>query len=398
MKKLIFHILCISILLTLPSCGKTESEHKIKDKSSKVITALSNASENGMLYFDENTCNFYDYASDITIPLCFKPNCTHSDQNCISKAITGSVNSAGNCFIFNDCIYYFSVNESIEGEGRDTTYQIQSTLHQWNLQSGEKTDVLEIPDLNCTSSVNMVFHDDTIYFIGCYGAHQFEDGTWMNAGYGKQYLCSVDLKDCSFENYGQVNDNVNASNNVIITENSINAVADQVTIAGVYHDTIYLYYNYVEDKNIIINAMDQGDNQTIDWNYEVKEFHLNSREMCISREQPPICLSNNWYVTENSSDKTITAKDQTGNTIEFSSKNDLPFDSYQYSIYNNKIWDLYNGVVYDLSTKEIYSVSENFLGANVTDYIAKENKYVVCSYDASGKLIYQKFDESSLIA
>ena len=87
MKKLIFHILCISILLTLPSCGKTESEHKIKDKSSKVITALSNASENGMLYFDENTCNFYDYASDITIPLCFKPNCTHSDQNCISKAI-----------------------------------------------------------------------------------------------------------------------------------------------------------------------------------------------------------------------------------------------------------------------------------------------------------------------
>ena len=91
------------------------------------------------------------------------------------------------------------------------------------------------------------------------------------------------------------------------------------------------------------------------------------------------------------------AKDKVGNTVEFSSVNELPFDCYQYSIYNNKIWDLYNGIVYDLLTKETYEISEDFFGANVVDYIADDNKYVVCIYDAAGNLIYEKVDEDTII-
>lgn len=396
MKKLVVGVLCTSMLLSLASCGKADNEYKIKKKQTTVISALSNSYENGIIYVSNGICNFYDYDSDISIPLCFKPNCTHNDNNCIAKIIAESSNGVAHSVIFNDSIYYFTETESIEGEGKTTAYNIQSTLHKCDLKSGEETDVLEISDLDCTSSVNMVLNDTTIYFTASNGAYQFEDGTWAKAGFGKQHLCSVDLENYSFENLGLVNDNKYVSNSVVITENSINAVADQVIISGVYNDKIYLYYSYVEDKNIIINAIENND-FNIDWEYEVKELSLSSREISASNEQPPICLNEDWYVTEDKIDKIIVAKDKVGNTVEFSSVNELPFDCYQYSIYNNKIWDLYNGIVYDLLTKETYEISEDFFGANVVDYIADDNKYVVCIYDAAGNLIYEKVDEDTII-
>ena len=218
----------------------------------------------------------------------------------------------------------------------------------------------------------------------------------MNAGFGKQYLCSVNLTDKNFENYGLVNDNEFASNNVIITENSINAVSDQVIISGVYNDKIYLYYSYVEDRNIIVDAI-ENNNYNIDWKYEVKEFDLNAKKLNTVHEAQPICLNNNWYVTENKSDKKVIATDRSGNPVEFDSMNELQFDCYQYSIYNDKVWDLYNGYVYDLSTKETFQISEDFLGGNIADYISNENKYVICNYDSNGNLLYSMIDGNILI-
>lgn len=361
-----------------------------------MISALSNSYENGLIYTSGGICNFYDYASDTSIPLCLKPNCTHNDKECISKILSTSGCGTEHAVIYEDNIYFFTETESIEGEGKDTSYNIQSVLHKCNLKSGEITDVLDISDLNCISSVNMVLNNDTIYFTASNGAYQFEDGTWLNAGFGKQYLCSVNLTDKNFENYGLVNDNEFASNNVIITENSINAVSDQVIISGVYNDKIYLYYSYVEDRNIIVDAI-ENNNYNIDWKYEVKEFDLNAKKLNTVHEAQPICLNNNWYVTENKSDKKVIATDRSGNPVEFDSMNELQFDCYQYSIYNDKVWDLYNGYVYDLSTKETFQISEDFLGGNIADYISNENKYVICNYDSNGNLLYSMIDGNILI-
>ncbi|WP_455938758.1 hypothetical protein [Gemella morbillorum] len=386
----------MSMLLSLTSCSSKNDEYKIKSKELNVISALSNSYENGLIYTSGGICNFYDYASDTSIPLCLKPNCTHNDKECISKILSTSGCGTEHAVIYEDNIYFFTETESIEGEGKDTSYNIQSVLHKCNLKSGEITDVLDISDLNCISSVNMVLNNDTIYFTASNGAYQFEDGTWLNAGFGKQYLCSVNLTDKNFENYGLVNDNEFASNNVIITENSINAVSDQVIISGVYNDKIYLYYSYVEDRNIIVDAI-ENNNYNIDWKYEVKEFDLNAKKLNTVHEAQPICLNNNWYVTENKSDKKVIATDRSGNPVEFDSMNELQFDCYQYSIYNDKVWDLYNGYVYDLSTKETFQISEDFLGGNIADYISNENKYVICNYDSNGNLLYSMIDGNILI-
>lgn len=396
MKKVVSIIIGMSMLLSLTSCSSKNDEYKIKSKELNVISALSNSYENGLIYTSGGICNFYDYASDTSIPLCLKPNCTHNDKECISKILSTSGCGTEHAVIYEDNIYFFTETESIEGEGKDTSYNIQSVLHKCNLKSGEITDVLDIPDLNCISSVNMVLNNDTIYFTASNGAYQFEDGTWLNAGFGKQYLCSVNLTDKNFENYGLVNDNEFASNNVIITENSINAVSDQVIISGVYNDKIYLYYSYVEDRNIIVDAI-ENNNYNIDWKYEVKEFDLNAKKLNTVHEAQPICLNNNWYVTENKSDKKVIATDRSGNPVEFDSMNELQFDCYQYSIYNDKVWDLYNGYVYDLSTKETFQISEDFLGGNIADYISNENKYVICNYDSNGNLLYSMIDGNILI-
>lgn len=396
MKKVVSIIIGMSMLLSLTSCSSKNDEYKIKSKELNVISALSNSYENGLIYTSGGICNFYDYASDTSIPLCLKPNCTHNDKECISKILSTSGCGTEHAVIYEDNIYFFTETESIEGEGKDTSYNIQSVLHKCNLKSGEITDVLDISDLNCISSVNMVLNNDTIYFTASNGAYQFEDGTWLNAGFGKQYLCSVNLTDKNFENYGLVNDNEFASNNVIITENSINAVSDQVIISGVYNDKIYLYYSYVEDRNIIVDAI-ENNNYNIDWKYEVKEFDLNAKKLNTVHEAQPICLNNNWYVTENKSDKKVIATDRSGNPVEFDSMNELQFDCYQYSIYNDKVWDLYNGYVYDLSTKETFQISEDFLGGNIADYISNENKYVICDYDSNGNLLYSMIDGNILI-
>ncbi len=396
MKKVVSIIIGMSMLLSLTSCSSKNDEYKIKSKELNVISALSNSYENGLIYTSGGICNFYDYASDTSIPLCLKPNCTHNDKECISKILSTSGCGTEHAVIYEDNIYFFTETESIEGEGKDTSYNIQSVLHKCNLKSGEITDVLDISDLNCISSVNMVLNNDTIYFTASNGAYQFEDGTWLNAGFGKQYLCSVNLTDKNFENYGLVNDNEFASNNVIITENSINAVSDQVIISGVYNDKIYLYYSYVEDRNIIVDAI-ENNNYNIDWKYEVKEFDLNAKKLNTVHEAQPICLNNNWYVTENKSDKKVIATDRSGNPVEFDSMNELQFDCYQYSIYNDKVWDLYNGYVYDLSTKETFQISEDFLGGNIADYISNENKYVICNYDSNGNLLYSMIDGNILI-
>lgn len=396
MNKIVSIIISMSMLLSLTSCNGKDEEYRIKGKELNVISALSNSYDNGIIYTSGGICNYYDYTSDTSIPLCLKPNCTHNDKDCISKIISTSGCGTDHAVINKDSIYFFTETESIEGEGKNTTYNIQSVLHKCDLKSGEITDVLNISDLNCISSMNMVINNDTIYFTASNGAYQFEDGTWLNAGFGKQYLCSVDLTNSKFENYGLVNDNEFASNNVIITENSINAVADQVIIAGVYNDKIYLYYSYVEDKNIIINAI-ENNNFNIDWKYEVKEFDLNTKKMNVSNEAQPICMNNNWYVNENKSDKKVIATDKNGNSVEFDSMNELQFDCYQYSIYNDKIWDLYNGYVYDISTKEIFQTSEEFLGGNIADYIPDANKYVICNYDSKGNLLYSMIDENILI-
>ena len=389
-------IITIGMLFSFASCNENTNEHKIKDKSINVITALSNSYINGSIYMKDGVCSFYDYSADESFPLCLKPNCTHEDKGCASKVITSSTGGIEYTVIYNDCIYFFIVEESIEGEGRDTTYEILSTLSKCNLETGEIEDVLEIPDLNCTTSLNMVLNDNMLYFTGSNGAYQFEDGTWMNAGVGNQYLCSINLENNTFENYGLINDNEYVSNNVIITENSINAVSDQVVVSGVFDGEIYFYYSYVEDKNIIIDAI-ENNNYNIDWKYEVKKFNLKDKSIGIVTEQPPICLNDDWYVTENKSDKKIIARNNDGKTIEFDSVNEFPFDYYQYSIYNDKIFDLYNGVVYDLTTKAMSKIAEDYLGGNITDYLSKEKKYVLSAYDSSGNLIYSKIDEENLI-
>lgn len=396
MKKIVSIVISMSAFLVLTSCDVKDEKYKIKDKELNVITALSNSYQNGIVYTNKDTCFFYDYASNISVPLCLKPNCTHKDDTCISKIITTSGCGTEHAVIYNDSIYFFTETESIEGEGKNTTYNIQSVLHKCDLKSGEIKDVLNISDLNCISSVNMVLDGNTVYFTASNAAYQFEDGTWLNAGSGKQYLCSVNLTNNSFENYGLVNDNEFASNNVIITENSINAVADQVIISGVYSDKIYLYYQYVEDKNIIIDAIENS-NSNINWKYEVKEFDLSTKKLNITHQAQPICMNDDWYVTEDKSDKKIIAMNREGNSFEFDSLNELQFDCYQYSIYNDKIWDLYNGYVYDLSTSGTFKISEDFLGGNIADYISNDNKYVVCNYDSKDSLSYSMVGENILI-
>lgn len=395
-KEIISSVIFISILFSFVGCSKKSDDYKIKTKEINVISSLSNSYENGIIYVNDGICCFYDYSSDSSIPLCLKPNCTHNDKDCISKIIAVSGNGTEHTVVYNDSVYYFTVEENIVGEGKNTAYNILSILHKCDLQTGEITDVLEIPDLNCTTSVNMVLNDNTIYFTASNGAYQFEDGTWMNAGIGRQYLCSVNFESRKFENYGLINDNEYVSNNVIITENTINAVSDQVVISGVYNNKIYLYYTYVEDKNIIIDAIEKND-YNIDWKYEVKELDLSTKKINVTNEFQPICLNNNWYVIENTLDKKIIAKDRSGNSIEFESMNEVPFDCYQYSIYNDKIWDLYNGYVYDLITNEISRTSEKYSDSNVVDYISDENKYVISNYDDSGNLLYSKIDENILI-
>lgn len=388
-------ILGIGMVFSCISCSEDIDKNKIEGKNINVITALSNSYNNGSMYMYDGVCNFYDYSADESIPLCLKPNCTHENTACASKAITSSSGGIDDSVIYNDCIYFFTAESAIEGEGKNTEYKILSMLNRCSLETGEIEELLEIPDLYCTYSVNMVLNGNMLYFTGSNGAYQFEDGTWMDAGLGKQYLCSINLKNNTFENYGLINDNKYVSNNVIITENSINAVSDQVVISGVFNGEIYLYYQYVKDKNIVINAIEN--NSDIDWEYEVKKFNSKDKSISIVTEQPPICLNNDWYVTESRSEKKIIARNKEGKVIEFDSVNEFPFDCYQYSVCNNKIFDIYNGTVYDLTAETVFNIAEDYSGGNIIDYLSKEKKYVVSAYDSGGNLIYSKIDEENLI-
>ncbi len=398
----------IFCVLFLVSCVLTGCKENVKDDffihttKSETFSYDYNTYENGLIYVDQkNRANFLEYSSMNGVPLCNKPNCKHNDSKCTSILCMEN----NNPIVFKDNIYYFkSSNEIVDSEdGKSQTCKISSQCMRISLKTGEEEVFIEFNDVDPTASCSYVLNDGILYFISSYAANQFSDGTWSySSGGGKQYLCSINLENKDFMNYGLVNDSPYAENNTIITGSSMNSVSDQVVLSGIYNNKIYMYYQYVKNQQDLIDVLSaNGDlNKDVPWIYENKSFDLKTGDIAVSDLPPAVVIQENMYAYWDNEVNCYVIKTEDGKDIIAKGFK----ETWSPRIVNGKLWSFANGIYndsqcFDIVSQKLYSITnETYTNekamTRMIDYVGR--KYIV-QYQSNQGTVFDEVLEKNLI-
>ncbi len=394
-KRYIVVLLSVLIFTVSTACGKSDSKYHIITPEVSMFSAENNIYENGAVYFSptQQAC-FLDFESMQGIPLCNKPNCTHKDDNCLS-------NICGNTpIIYNDFVYYFeSKNEIVDAEDKKSqNCNVYSKCIRASLGTGEIQTFSEFEGIDPTECYRYVINDKMLYFIGAYNAYQWNDGTWSySANGGKQYLCSIDLDNGEFYNYGLVNDSPYAENNIVIEGNSRNSVSNQVIISGIYNNKIYMYYKYVEDQQILIDVLhdSQGSLENdVPWIYENKCFDLETKEITVSDLPKAEEINENVYLYWDNDKESYTLL----NNKETEVIANVFEKTWAPHIINGKLWSFgEKAQCFDIASAALYEITnEKYIG-NDSKILAYANKKYIIQYSDKDSFIFEEVNESDLI-
>ncbi len=409
MKKLSNKLTAILLCSSLCLCGcsnekPTESNYSIQTPTEFVSEYEYDRYDNGLLYHDGDTLCFLDYNTMQGTPVCNKPNCTHKDTSCIAKLC-----STAQCdpVIYKDNAYYFTATDEIvdSENGSSQTYQIHTKCMRANLHSGEVETFAEFEGLNPTGYMKTVVSGNTLYFICSDGNPvQKDNGSWSyRISGGKQYLCSLNLDDGSFQQIGLINDSPYAKNNTIIIGNSVNTIYDSVEISGIYQDKIYMHYRYVENQQDLIEASETYgamldklyDEEYVPWVVVNRCYDLNTGDLSTSDLPYAKVIADNTYVYWDIESEQYIIRD--ADNTEFSAAGMKK--AYKPYLINGKLWsfienEFYTAQCFDIEEKKVYplKLSES-TERIVMDYV--NDKYIVREYNRG--VVFSEMPEEDII-
>ncbi len=412
MKKITNQILTLLLCgsLWLSACGNAgsakEDDYSIQTPTEFVSEYGYDIYENGLLYRNGDSLCFLDYNTMQGVPICNKPNCLHKDTSCVSRLCIAS--GTFEPIVYHDSVYFFSTTDEIVDaeDGKSQEYQIHTKFMRANLRDGEVETFAKFEGLNPTEYMKSVVVNNMLYFIGSDGNPiQTEDGSWTHYGNGgKQYLCSLNLDDGSFQQIGHINDSPYAKNNTIINGNSVSTIYDQVEIEGIYQGKIYMHYRYVEDQQALIdaaekygNALDKlYDEEYVPWIVVNRCYDLETGELTTSDLPYAKVIAENTYVYWDSEkgQYIIRKEDNTEIAAEGFEK------AYKVYVVNQKLWscienEAYTAQCFDIKSGQT-SAMQTIEDAQrvVMDYT--DGKYIV-EETVNGRVTYTEMPEKSLI-
>lgn len=396
--------------LFLSACGNTETsktdEYSIQTPKEFVSEYDYDIYDNGLLYHDGDSLCFLDYQTMQGVPICNKPNCLHQDASCVSRLCTSS--GTFEPVVYQDHVYFFSATEEIVDakDGKSQTFQIHTKCMRANLHDGEVETFAEFDGLNPSEYTRSVVVENMLYFIGSDGNPiQKEDGSWSyrNSG-GKQYLCSLDLDDGSFQQIGHINDSPYAKNNTIIEGNSVYTVFDEVEIAGIYQGKIYMHYRYIEDQQTLIEAHETYANSPeriydeayVPWHIVNRCYDLETGELTTSDLPYAKAISENTYVYwDPKNEQYIIRKADNTEIVTTGFEK-----AYKLYVVNQKLWscienEFYTAQCFDIESQQLYAMHTSpEMQCVVMDHV--DGAYIVSETETSGTT-FSEMPESSLI-
>ena len=412
MKKVSSRFLMLLICggLWLSACGNTETvpkdKYSIQTPAEFVSEYDYDIYDNGLLYHDGDSLCFLDYQTMQGVPICNKPNCQHRDSSCVSRLCTGG--GSFEPIVYQDHVYFFSAAEEIVDaeDGKSQTFQIHTKCMRANLHDGEVETFAEFEGLNPMDYMKSVVVDNMLYFIGSDGNPvQKENGSWSyRSNGGKQYLCSLNLDNGSFQQIGHINDSSYAKNNTIIEGNSVSTIYDTVEIDGIYQGKIYMHYRYVEDQQELIEACEiygedlkkLYDEAYVPWVIANRCYNLETGELTTSDLPYAKVIAENTYV--------YWDQEKERYVIRKADNTEVPAvglqKAYQLYLVNQKLWscienEFYTAQCFDIASEHLYAMQTTADDQQIVmDYV--DENYIVEETETGG-VTFSEMPEKSLI-
>lgn len=230
-------ILVLLAVLLLASCGGG-AEFSEGYETARPSTAYSNINRNGMFYTDTYDGSdfvakrlwFFDFDSMQSAIMCARPNCLHNDPDvCTSFGIDDHPTIVG------DKLYYFE-----RGSEWVSETEIHIFINVWRAEidggSRVKIDTVEGMEIH-----NMMVKGSIVYFTSKEYVTKYDLSSGVQAADGttKYDICSYDLENKVFTNYGAVAEGYDGGAEFI----------------GEYNGAFYIKYSYSEEH---VDIYDNG--------------------------------------------------------------------------------------------------------------------------------------------
>lgn len=250
MKKII-SLISASLFIFLTACNNKPNPimpTSSTDKSIYVAECFDNYEDGriigGFNGSDGTPSKYFDYGTMESTVLCSRPNCKHNTDECIARNI-------GICpMLVQNSIYFFKSDYGVKEEknGKRNFY-INSKLCRASLETSEIEVVTNFTDCVPADTRGYVFHNNKIYFTAddmnpkCddYGAFYYS-----NIG-GTHYLCSIDLENGEYKNYGSIYD---GDKKFESADSSSSA-----KIMGIYNEKLIVNYEFSKSYDDLSEGM-----------------------------------------------------------------------------------------------------------------------------------------------
>lgn len=365
MKKLLAIIL--TALLLLSACGgqKEENadgkEYAVGYETARPSTIYSNLNLNGMFYpesfdapgFSAQRLWFFDFDSMQAAIMCVRPNCKHDDPEvCTSFRINYYPTAVG------DKLYFFE--RGSEWDDYDKAYK-HTNVWRAELYGGSR---LKIDTIDGLELLVLVVKGSVVYFTAKKEIIEFdrESGWMLPVDPAEYHVCSYDLENKVFTDYGVIAEGYNGGAGIL----------------GEYNGGLYIRGSYADDRND-----DYHDYNDYYIRLDIKKGEISDWDMPISSldeygSTKPMFASGGFYGYMDGNNTIIV--DSAGNEMvleNYELRGSTPINGY---LFNED-----NGTAIDLSNGEIVEIN--------MDVIPKYN-YVLCWHNGS-YIIYNEFADGN---
>lgn len=290
----------------------------------------------GAVYADSNTM-LLDYDTMQKVPLCAVPNCNHIGSDCLA-------NMAKYPVIYNNDVYFFTHTEGMEETKDGPKFVMHSVLKKASLDSSEVEDICEFTDAIPRNEETILIYKNKLYFEAYdpdIEADPYGGASWGSGG-GIDYLCSIDLAEKKYKNYGSicyVEDKYPAADN-----------SSHAYITGFYNGKIYI--DYIFTKEMFDPLVNTGEPE---WTYYNLEFDPETEQYTESDLPTAVYASGNVY-------SYLDEKNSKLHIIKNGEDNAIDYEYYTNSaaILNNKLF--VNGGWVDISDMSMHYLEPGYQG------------------------------------
>lgn len=370
-----FKMLCFAWCVTiLAGCSAQDKKNTdVANTDTFIVKSTHNTYENGYIYTisDSNGAMnyFLDYNTMEAAPLCAVPNCEHQYSPCAAREI-------GSCpLIYGDYIYYFTSAQNIEEKSDSREFVIDSKLMRMKASSSESETVAEFHDCVPDTHDAFVVDKGILYFQGNdMNPKEDEYGiiTYTEAG-GNHFLCSIDLSDGKYTNYGSIYDDDK--------QYEASDISSSALICGIRDNNIVIDYSFlkkdIEDDEFFEEGFFMADRFT----NMVIYFDLDKKTFEVKDNHTVSYIDDETYVYYDSETKSVVISDKQGEKTIENTRSGL------YSlVLNNKLWCFTDeGEFFDLNDMSKHNTTGI---ADVIDY--HDGNYIVRSRGKSFKALSEE--------